>query len=237
MADDMQFNSKSLEVLVTILRSSIEQELVQAGYEVRKLLKQGLDAQNMPQMPELSMPQMFQPTQQPKDQTSIDSRLAAVEELLKKIDGLVQTIDQRDRKIVELEDRLATLENQPSSSTEGRLSDNSLVEPSASSQQVADLENRIATLENSIKNESDTDSEGDRGETLSLVNRITHLERIIQRGSVIPRIVDRQGEAIQRLANRLSHLESSTNPTASNYIPDYTTDDMTEGPAESDRIS
>lgn len=237
MADNMEFNFKSLEVLTAVVRSSIEQEMIQASYEVSKLLKQTLNAQNMPQMPKLpnlsDMPKLFQPAAPEAQQNSAnESRLVETEKLLGKIDGLVQKVDQRDRSIiVALENRISTLEEQLNSAAEGRLSDKLLTENLSTEatgiiqKTVVDLENRVSTLENSVTNQSISDDQSDRNQTvIVLTNRIATLEKIIQRGSAIPRIVDRQGEAIQTLASRLTSLESSVNQSTELYVPNYTID-------------
>lgn len=80
-------------------------------------------------------------------------------------------------------------------------------------QSVAELEKRLVALETRVGQSGSVteDSEAQYERRIAaLEERIARIEQLLHRGSSIPTLIDRQGQTIIALENRVAELESST---------------------------
>lgn len=138
MTSMMQFDSKVLDTLATVLRTTIEGEVVNATYWVTKQLKHGLELE----MPSFEMPSLQSNLNQISlAETRVEDRLNSLEGLLEKISIVVDKLDQQAHNTTALNERLTGLE---SSAGAGASVDQA-------SPELSELTSRISTVEETVQ--------------------------------------------------------------------------------------
>lgn len=190
MADRMQFNQKTLEVLGMNLLGMIEEEMINLTYGTTRFIKQGLDAQKQ-----------FQANY---SFSSKDSFLPNMGSLANQLADLTQQLRQRNYTIAQLEERLTKLEANATAQTFSEVAPHS-------AGLIAEPDTRISAIEESLGSVELLAGElGQRGEDMSALNqRVARLEEFLQPLSTLPELLDRQSQIITRLEERVGRLEGA----------------------------
>jgi DNA repair ATPase RecN len=152
MANETLINPKHLESMVAVLRSLIEEQVVNTTYGATRFLREALETQHqalqetlkylpsLPQMPEM-------PIAHPQDNilgNRVEQRMANLERLLDRVGTLVDQLDQRHGRLMDFEQRIAQIE---------QTSQQNSITPRLLNQQgesIVTIEERLARLERLI---------------------------------------------------------------------------------------
>lgn len=138
----------------------------------------------------------------------------AVEELVPKVVTLIEQFSDRTSSVAALESRVFAVE---ALIKEGAASE--LQSKQMTGELLASLESRLVKLEKLTKDLENLQEMSHRSEQdLALETRIAHLEKLLSRYSIIPKLLDQNRQAIAILQNRFSLLEF---PQGENHHSDH----------------
>ena len=146
---------------------------------------------------------------------ALEDRLSKVEASLKQSNHLEQQIQELNRSFAHLESRLTNVEKliQPNTNINQALTHvgrNLEQYIQISNQSIANLENRLTTVEDLVEQgDSSLTKITEIGQNLAILkNRVVHLEQLLARFSLIPKIVESNYQAIASLQQHLKSLDA-----------------------------